>query len=96
MTVGGKPAGRIVLELFADITPWTAENFQALCTGKKGMGGDFNAGNRTGGESISENRFFDDENFILKHTGPVHLTVFGQVVQGPRAHVNIADCGQFS
>ncbi|VVA98953.1 unnamed protein product [Arabis nemorensis] len=94
MAVDGRPFGRIVMELFADTTPKTAENFRALCTGEKGMGrlgkplhykgsiihhidlnfmfcgGDFTAGDGSGGESIYGNRFFEDENFIRKHTGP--------------------------
>lgn len=30
----GEPLGRIKMELFADVTPKTAENFRQFCTGE--------------------------------------------------------------
>ena len=38
VTIGGQDAGRIVMELFANVVPGTAENFRCLCTGEKGIG----------------------------------------------------------
>lgn len=37
ISIGGRPSGRVVFELFQDV-PQTAENFRQLCTGEKGIG----------------------------------------------------------
>ena len=36
LTIGSKPAGRVIFELFADTAPLTSENFRGLCTGEYG------------------------------------------------------------
>ncbi|XP_051028667.1 LOW QUALITY PROTEIN: peptidyl-prolyl cis-trans isomerase A-like [Acomys russatus] len=87
----GEPLGCISFELFAGKIPRTAENFHALSTGEKGFGykvssfhkiipgficqgGDFTHHNGSGGRSIYGEKFEDDD-FILKHTGPGILSM---------------------
>jgi peptidyl-prolyl isomerase D len=80
--------GDIHIELFDTIVPKTSENFRLLCKNKKYndtifhrvikgfmiQGGDYENGNGTGGKSIWNNNF-EDENFIGKHTEPGLLSM---------------------
>jgi peptidyl-prolyl isomerase E (cyclophilin E) len=91
ISIGEINCGRVIIELFKNYVPKTAENFRALCTGEKGFGYKGNKFHRIipefvcqGGDITRENgsggrsiygETFLDENFLIAHDKPGVVTM---------------------
>ncbi|CAL1127132.1 unnamed protein product [Cladocopium goreaui] len=83
--IGGRPAGRIEMELYADSVPKTAENFRALCTGEKGKGRSGKPLHYKGSALLASSQLVEATWLNLHRVGPplrFHRVIPGFMCQG--------------
>lgn len=91
--------GRVVIELFSDIVPRTAENFRALCTGEKGLG--FGVGGKplhykgSSFHRIMPGELIEGGDFV-KGTGDGSESIYGPMFEDENFHLRHSARGLLS
>lgn len=77
ISIGDQPVGRIVLELFSDVCPKTAENFRQLCTGEFRLNGVPIGFKNTSFHRVIKDFMIQGGDFV-KGDGSGCLSIFGE------------------
>jgi cyclophilin family peptidyl-prolyl cis-trans isomerase len=86
VSIGGQPAGRIVIDVYGGVCPRTAENFRKLATGEAGFGYAGSSFYR-----VISDQTIQGGNIVAPGDNPKDATLAGRSIYGPTfAHENYA------
>jgi cyclophilin family peptidyl-prolyl cis-trans isomerase len=80
ISVGARPVGRLVMDLFAKECPRTVENFRALCTGERGVSASSGAALHYKGTTFHRiiRGFMAQGGDFTKHNGTGGESIYGE------------------
>ncbi|CAM8897510.1 unnamed protein product [Rhodiola kirilowii] len=79
LSVDGKLAGRVVIELYFDKAPRTAEYFRTLCTGEKGVNQSNGTPLHYKGSKLTHQGFHSVEWYHVQPDGRINDDIYGPI-----------------